>query len=413
MARQRDNLKAGIFVMVGTALAVAIVFALSDVGAYFEKQQTIKVSFTLPEGLHGLKVGSAVTLGDDPIGRVTNIQDVLKPGSDGNPRVTGILVLCRIPARIHLYQDAVVDAAEPLLGTDTRLNIESVGTAGPYSAAAAAPDDRLSARPTVSLGATLENAGALTTDLRRELPHLTAKAQQVLDEAQPVVEQLKATLADLKQAAADTRAMVAQARAHSGPWIEHIDRAAASADQSLASVDSLLKDKDPAIRQSIDNAKQITQSIRDKTLAEVTEALDRANHALEDFQKTGEQVRGLVTGQRPILERAFANAELTTDQLKLASIEIRRSPWRLLYRPNKKELNSDNLYDAARSFALAASSLDSASKSLQAVAVAQPRDQQQVDKMVDYLESLCQRFEQTEDAFWKALKNQAGPPSKE
>jgi hypothetical protein len=114
-------------------------------------------------------------------------------------------------------------------------------------------------------------------------------------------------------------------------------------------------------------------------------------------------------GQRPVLERMVANLQLSADQLKLATIEIRRSPWRLLYKPDEKELETDNLYDAARSFALAAGTLDAATQSLQAVAEKTPNDQAKIEEMVKHLEALYERFEEAEAEFWKALKDNPGP----
>ena len=102
----------------------------------------------------------------------------------------------------------------------------------------------------------------------------------------------------------------------------------------------------------------------------------------------------------------MANAHLTSEQLKLASIEIRRSPWRLLYTPKQKELETDNLYDAARSFAMAAGALDSAVHGLKALSQDEAREPEDVQRMLDYLEKLVARFEEAETDFWTALKKQ-------
>jgi hypothetical protein len=61
---------------------------------------------------------------------------------------------------------------------------------------------------------------------------------------------------------------------------------------------------------------------------------------------------------------ALARFNLTSQQLKLASIEMRRSPWKLLYRPSADELEHELLYDAARAFAVAAADLRASSESV-------------------------------------------------
>ena len=47
-----------------------------------------------------------------------------------------------------------------------------------------------------------------------------------------------------------------------------------------------------------------------------------------------------------------------------AMIEIRRSPWKVLYRPTEKELENELLYEATRSFAVAAADMKAASVSV-------------------------------------------------
>jgi hypothetical protein len=61
-------------------------------------------------------------------------------------------------------------------------------------------------------------------------------------------------------------------------------------------------------------------------------------------------------------------------QLKLAAVEVRHSPWKLLYQPKPGEVAHENLYGAARSFATATEDLRAASASLQQ-AVSQMPDQ--------------------------------------
>ncbi|MCX5662115.1 MAG: hypothetical protein NTW19_20760 [Planctomycetota bacterium] len=435
MARERDNFKAGLFVFAGFAVALLVVFLLADLPALFERQQTLKVSFALADGLRGLRPGGIVTLGDQPVGKVVKVEDIYDSGGaimgsaatrpSGEPRVVGKLVVARLPARVRIHTDAQVELSiPPLGGSGTRLNIRSVGEGDFYNPDAAAPDDRIRAlgggsaltrdlardlgvedEQRQQLRDIIGNVRAVSQQAKADLPELAQSAKKILARAEPMLDELQASLTDLKQTLADAKAVVADARKRSPAWLDHVDHITASADESLGTVRQLVKEKEPAVRQTIDNVHQISQTAREKTLAQVTEALDRANAALESLHKTGEAARGIVVGQRPVLERAIANAQLTTDQLKLAAIEIRRSPWRLLYRPDKQELHSDNLYDAARSFALAAGTLDAASKSLQAVAAQQPQDRQQIGPMLDHLESLFKRFEETEAAFWKALKD--------
>src|SRR6185503_15665630 len=62
---------------------------------------------------------------------------------------------------------------------------------------------------------------------------------------------------------------------------------------------------------------------------------------------------------------ALGSATIAAQQLKLATIEVRRSPWKVLYRPSADELQHELLYEAARSFAVAAADVKAAAASVQ------------------------------------------------
>ena len=64
------------------------------------------------------------------------------------------------------------------------------------------------------------------------------------------------------------------------------------------------------------------------------------------------------------ISESLGNASLASQQLKLAMIEIRRSPWKILYKPTDNELEHELLYEATRSFAVAAADMKAASISV-------------------------------------------------
>lgn len=414
MAQERDNVKAGLFVLLGIVLTLTVVFVLSDFERLFEQRQRVKVRYSLRDGLQGLKEGATVTLGDVPVGEVVHIRDE----RDEQGRVVSKIVEFSMPRRYQMYQNAVVEINAPPLGSGTKLNIRSVGADRPLEETKPIAGGRAASPLTKDLMADagigdlqreqiqqiIANVRDLTGRLKEDAPKISASLQETLAKAKPLLEDGQKALADLKAASADVKALTADVRQRSGPWLDRVDSLSGSADDSLKRVNALIKEKDPDVRKAIENARDISQQARDKTMAQITEALETANAALANAKKITQEFEALVVGQRPVLERMMANFQLTSDQLKLAAIEIRRSPWRLLYKPSDEELNTDNLYDAARSFALAAGTLDAASKSLQTVSRQQPADKEQIAKMLDHLEALFKRYETAEEAFWKALQ---------
>ena len=149
------------------------------------------------------------------------------------------------------------------------------------------------------------------------------------------------------------------------------------------------------------------KDVREQKLKQFETVLGKAETSLDNVIAATGEVKELTVTQRPVLERTLANAQLASDQLKLATIEIRRSPWRLLYVPKDEELETDNLYDAARAFALAAGTLDSASSELRAVVEKSPNNKSEIERQIKHLELLFERFEESEKRFRAALEDRA------
>jgi len=417
MNREHENLKAGLFILVGFVLAIVVIFTLSDLGKIFERQQTFKVYYQLNDGLQGLKVGAPVTIGDQLAGEVTQIEDKVVPTPSGSNRVIGKVITASIPEHYLLFENAIIELKAPLIGSGTSLNIRSVGDGQPYdekgpfqgSLAGSSQVKELiremgiEAKQREEVRKIIANIESITATLRDDIPQITSQAKLIMTDVHTASN-------DLKTATATVRDIMADLDQRREQLLDSIGQATASANQSLTMIRDLLIDKDLAIRQTIDNVHSVTQTAREKTMAQVTDAMDLALTALGHFNTTSEQLKTFVISQRPVLERTMANARITSDQLKLAAIEVRRSPWRLMYEPDEKELNTDNLYDAARSFAMAASTLDATAQSLQGLAHSQDVDHEEIEKILDHLETVFSKYKAAENAFWKQLKVKPGTP---
>ncbi len=445
--KQRDNFKAGLFVLGGIALAMVCVILLSDIERFFEEKQVVTVSFALDEGVKGLKPGAAVTIGNHPAGRVLAITDQL--GEDGV--VTGKLVTAQIPAKFKLYENAQFELVVPPLGSGTALNIRSFGANQPPMPGMQPQGDSWAYEPgevidgnlanselamqflkasgiedqqRQQIRAIVANVERITSQVREDLPALSANIKEKIDKLDPILENADATVADARVAMADAKASVADVRQRSTEWFDRVDTITGNVKSTTARVDAMVEEKDPVVRAAIDDTRAIVGTVRSENLKQIKEAmtkvnsaLDRTLPALEDVQTVLSETRTAVVAQRPTVERIIANLSLTASQLKLASVEVRRSPWRLLYKPTTEELDSDNIYDAARSFAMAAEALESTSRSLAALSEDPQTEQARMENMVNYLSDVFSRFESAEDEFWQALQDgqqrQQGLPARE
>ncbi len=411
MSQERENLKAGLFVLAGTVLALIIVFVLADIDQIFEQQKEVQVYYQLRDGLQGLKQGAPVTLGDQPVGEVTGIEDVTERDAAGNDRVIGKLVIASIPNRYTIFQNAVIELKAPLIGSGTSLNVRSVGqgmsyagtdpitgtVAGSAQVQELVREAGITEKQRQQIRDIIANVESITATLRQDIPSIAVSAKEIMADA-------KAASNDLKEIITETRRFVADIQDRREAWLGRIDNVTASADQAMGDIRDFISDEDPLLRQAVENVHDVTQTIREKTVAQVTVAMDKAIAAVDHFQTTAQEIKAFVVGQRPVLQRTLANARLTSDQLKLTAIEVRRAPWRLLYDPDDSELDSDNLYDAARSFALAAGTLDTAADSLRDLVDKQAVDDQQLTQMLRHLEAVFSTFKDAEAAFWKQMK---------
>ena len=470
MSRDNSNYKAGLFVVAGLTLAFIAIVVLSDIRGLFTPMQEVTMRYPIADGLLGLKEGANVTIGNRPAGSITRIADEVT-----DDRVTAQLVTFELPKRYRLFDNARIELVVPPLGAGTSINIRNVGYDAaseeqpalmvqgwrvirldkngqpvdvPADLASFAPDQleakgeavMVDAAGRVKLGDSWQykpgelmrggRAGSqLVADLVKEIGISDVQKQQIgsiIANVDTILAKLAEDPEKLKQIIANVHA-ITEALKDDVPAItkdtrEVMAKAKALADTTNTTIDkvhSMVMENGDDLRAivakgrtTMDNAEQISQRMKDQTLGKIDEALDKAKAAMADVKETADQLKAFAVSQRPVLERTIANARLISDQLKLASIEIRRSPWRLLYKPTDKELDTDNIYGAARSFALAAGTLDSTAESLR-VLLERYGDKldakdQNVQLMLDNLHETFEKFDKAENQFWQALDEQTG-----
>jgi hypothetical protein len=139
---------------------------------------------------------------------------------------------------------------------------------------------------------------------------------------------------------------------------------------------------------------------------QMQETIAKADAALENVQSTIKNIKEVTDDER--IDMIISNISEVSVNLKLTAQEVRRAPWKLFYKPKKKEFKIQALVDSAGAFAAGAERLDSTALRLQRL-IAAADDKQQVDKdkiesMVSELESSFQQFQEAERKFWEELK---------
>ena len=139
---------------------------------------------------------------------------------------------------------------------------------------------------------------------------------------------------------------------------------------------------------------------------QIEQTLAGADEALETAQLTLNNVKELIGDER--IDRIMNNIAEVSTNLKLTTREVRRAPWKLLYKPRQKEFKIQSLVDSAGAFAAGAERMDSAALRLQKLmdtAVDKTMvDKEQIKSMVAELETSFEQFREVEKKFWDELK---------
>jgi formiminotetrahydrofolate cyclodeaminase len=123
--------------------------------------------------------------------------------------------------------------------------------------------------------------------------------------------------------------------------------------------------------------------------------------SIADFKVIAGDAKALVSTNRGNIAVALQNFRETSDHLLALSKEVRRAPWRLFATPDKKEVESLNLYDSARAFAQAATDIQTCADTLQVMIDARKNG---VDVNVEILQGMQKRLEETFARYQEAEK---------
>ena len=380
--KNRSELRAGLFIVVSVALTFAAVVAIRGVRTVFARETVRKARFALNDDLGGLRVGDDVRVGGFKVGIVRSI-DILGLGQGEQPYIA---VRFTMPQKYPLTDTAQLNVQSSITGT-TVLNFDSLGTGNVLTA-----DQELVGHPS-NLSALLAQVGQAAPGIRQ------------------IIESIRTTtLPHINDATAKLPEAVASFHAAA-------DHATAAVDQ----VGSVFGDTKPDIRGTMANLHQITDTAKARLPAlldhanalfqQATTTIDDANAAMADVRATAANAklltasaRDIVVNNRAKFDGVIAGLKNTGDNLKEATAEIRRNPWRLLYKPGPGEMDNLALYDAARQFSDGANHVDDAALALRDALQNPTVDKAQVKSLVDRLNTAFDHFNGVEQKLWTTVK---------
>ena len=387
MAKDRNAFKAGLFIIVSLVLILGVIVSIKGLGRIIEPQQVRTATFTLADDISGLRLGDDVRVGGLKVGTVRSLTIEPPPDEKSQPH---ILVTFHMPRRIVLRDGARVGVQSTITGTSW-LNFDALGTGQPLS-----EDVSLPGRP--SGYTTLVNTAS---ELGPQIKQLVADVRST-------------TLPKVNTAVDHASGLAGDARAKF-PLI------VARYEEVMVKLRDLLGDTTPDIRGTIANLNKTTGTLKDKLppamdkadtlLAKLNTTIDNAQGALKDVTATLENakaitgsLRSVVVQNRTRFDDMIRSAKAASDNLKFATEEIRRSPWRLLYKPRPNEMANLNLFDATRAFASGAGDMSDAASALRDALKDPNADPQRIQQLVNQLDESFGKFQQVEKTLWERVK---------
>lgn len=404
-----NNVRAGAFVLIAIALAFASILALSTLTQRLKRQETYTVRFPLALGASGVEVGSLVMVGGRSVGTVEEV--ILRTQKEGDipPSVDCVV---QVDAAIKFYGSPVAYLERPLLGAGATLNFSSVGDAA--SQPPLPPDSVM--RGDIAAPSFLAQAG-YGEEQKGQLQAILKRGEEIAANISDAAREIREHITP------DARAVIADIRERSPRWLDRVDSITANADEfgkRLPGIGEDAREIAAKIRATIDenrerfdriiaNVDSATRHFDDDTLPLIDGLMREGRVTVAEARTAVDRVNSFIVEEEPGLRKSLANARLASDQLRLTLAEVRRSPWRLLYRPDAKEMEFELLYDSARTYADAVSDLRAASDSLRAAQAApNAPDAAQIRLLLENVEKSFDTYRKAESRFLDLVIERGG-----
>ncbi len=444
---RRQDFVLGLVVLGMIGLLVGSILFLAPRG--LGRTRALEVRFRQDAGIAPIKVGSPVTLsGALEVGKVTGVSRMYRKSDIGRAGELLIVVNMEIEEDLTIYEDVQITTDQPPVGGAGIIVITSVGTPGrlytggpieglpPQSFAAAISnlsrqvlgpgglmekinftfDPKAEGSAIYRVNDSLKDLNSITMQLKlqmdpNEQKTLMAKLHLMLDD-------IGATLASLREQMETERGTALLAKIHTA-----VDRLT----DALTVAAAILKDNQSPLGETVTHvssvARKIDEDVLSKLMAEMNRddpntllgklhtGMDELNASLADVHTVADSTKKIIVLNRPALDKTIENVQAMSAQLKLASDEIRVAPWRLLYQPTARESDELSVFEAARTFAEAATYLDDAAARLQAIVNtssdlhSKEDAEAEFNKIRETLKSAFERYQRAETYLFEKLKH--------
>lgn len=443
MAAERNAFKLGLTMIVFFAVLASVLWFLAPTSG---GDLPLRVRYPHDQFSTALKPGGQVTCGGNNVGSIQAVvlEEMIDPRTDDENLF--VVVHFTVQSSIGLREDATITPMTLLLGGPGKLAIDDRGVGEPVE-----PGDLLegasttgindlakmiaeqlderdpsslmaliksqldAADPSTLLGKilmSLDDVNSITAKLAAEFEPqeqdaLLAKLHEILTNVNDMTSRLRAETDSGQQAALTGKihAMMDQLNQGVGVAVGMIKENREPINQTVLHVRDTSKTLEERIAARI--ADQLNVNAPASLLAKVHVAVDGLDRSIQDINVVTRETREVIVLNHDRLDEIIENFKEVSDQLKNASREIRRSPWRLFYQPRIEEAAQANVFDAARSFSAAATQLDDAVARIESIVetgdLQQTLDDDELMEIRTALQHTFEQFSKAEAALWQQL----------
>ena len=430
---KKNEIIVGITVFAVLALAVYVIVLLADMSRLTEEYQQVTVQVPYKTGLQGLSEGSPIHLGGFKVGNIIDTDITTEDSGE-----IFVSFTMELPARYHIYENCVLVPEQNLLGAKAILAIQELGTHGRqlHDGDTAKIDLVDGTLERIKKEFDPEKPGSILHTVKKEFDRdnedslmgsLTASASNIRDVTARIKEEMEINAIDgtllekLKHVAQNLDEITNTLRVqfdktNSQAMLAKVLSSLAKFDDSMAGFKEIVCENKEDISETVQSLKKSAKvietelpSIVDKVSQVVDKAdsgLNTAKEALEELKSATATANETITVNRDRIDLMIQNITEVSSNLKLVSREVRRAPWRLLYKPNQKEMEIQSTVDAAAAFAAGAERLDSAAIALKKTVsgMGEKVVPEKVKQVLSELEMSFSQFRKAEEKLWKEME---------
>ena len=437
--KHHSELTAGLFVLVGIAVLLGVVLWLGAADAFRARGQEVVFYVPVQDGSVGIAEGTEVTLGDSRVGRVTGIRV--------DPKGRNCYYTAQLEqAGLTVWSDANATVSAPMVG-QAKVVLLKLGTAAKGVASEERPvrltpggmeELRLLARDQLDPNDPKSLMGGLRSIIIA-LESETGKVDQIVEnilretngrDANSVFGQVGATARNLAAAsekinyqldASEPNSVVAIVQRIGRQFEKQSDANRpgsifAAIRSSARDLETALRDARPMVESILRHLDGTAEQIETLTREDVTKLIRGLGEAklmvlqvLDDLRDSSQEIKEIVKLNRDSIDETMDNLNAASETLKSALKDVRRNPWRVFYQPQKGELETENVYDAARAFSSGAAELDQAVSKLRALQKMEldkdPAARQTAERIRKHLDMTFEKFSEAEKQLWEEFKN--------